>query len=230
VETEPGTEAASRRAERGSATIEQVGLILLVAAVFAAVIGFRAVSDDDSTGAGLGERIANRIACGPREPGSCRSHPAVEAYGWPVARVLRAMAPFPASVQGPDGRGLVPVDFRYCRSPGCAVERVGPQGDRLTVSNRRVTLFTEVADRRQGEGTVELTYWLYRPGLGWQAVRRSAGPAEIAAASGTRVLLRDTPMLVPLETLDGRNHYRFPASDRPPWQWRVRPAYGGRSG
>jgi hypothetical protein len=224
------TAAGARAGDRGSATVEQVGLILLVAAVFAVVIGLRAVSDDASTGAGLGERIANRIACGPREPGSCRSHPAVEAYGWPVARVLRALAPLPASLPGPDGRGLVPVDFRYCRSPGCAVARAGPQGDRLTASNRRLTLFTEVTDRRQADGTVELTYWHYRPGLGWQALRRTAGEAEIAAASGTRVLLSDTPMLVPLETLDGRNHYRFPVAERPPWQWRARAAYEGRSG
>lgn len=219
-----------RHGDRGSATVEQVGLILLVAALFAAMIGFRAVSDDDSTGTGLGERIANRIACGPREPGSCRSHPAVEAYGWPLARVLRALAPLPASVAGPDGRGLVPVDFRYCRTPGCAVPRPGPEGQRLTVSNRRVTVFTEVTDHRRSDGTVSLTYWLYRPGLGWEAVRRTAGPAEIAAASGTRVLLRDNPSLVPLETLDGRNHYRFPVSERPPWQWRVPAGYGGRSG
>ena len=59
------------------------------------------------------------------------------------------------------------------------------------------------------------------PRLGWEAIRRTVGPAEIEAASGTRVLLSDTPMLVPLETLDGRNHFRFPAAEQPPWQWRV---------
>jgi hypothetical protein len=230
VDPEPDIAAVDRHGDRGSATVEQVGLILLVTAMLAAMIGFRAVSDDDSTGAGLGERIANRIACGPREPGSCRSHPAVEAYGWPVARVLRALAPLPASVSGPDGRGLVPVDFRYCRSPGCAVPPNGSRGDGLTTSNRRLTVFTEVTDRRQSDGTLDLTYWLYRPGVGWEAVRRTAGPAEIAAASGTRVLLRDNPRLVPLETLDGRNHYRFRSYDRPPWQWRVRSGYEGRSG
>jgi hypothetical protein len=25
--------------------------------------------------------------------------------------------------------------------------------------------------------------------------------------------------LVPLETLPGRDHYRFPPLERPPWQW-----------
>jgi hypothetical protein len=59
-------------------------------------------------------------------------------------------------------------------------------------------------------------------------VRRTVDAADISAASGTRVLLQDTPMLVPLETLDGRNHYRFPVAERPPWQWRVGSNYEGR--
>ena len=28
-------------------------------------------------------------------------------------------------------------------------------------------------------------------------------------------------MLVPLETLDGRNQYDFAAGEEPPWRWRV---------
>jgi hypothetical protein len=35
-------------------------------------------------------------------------------------------------------------------------------------------------------------------------------------------------MLVPLETLDGRNHIRFPAGERPPWQWTVGSVHTGR--
>jgi hypothetical protein len=231
TETPEGPGVPRRAAsERGSATVEQTGLILLVAALFAVIIGLRAVSGEDTTGTGLGERIANRIACGPREPGACRHHPAVEAYDWPIARALRALAPTPVALPGPGGQSLLPVDFRYCRRPSCASPRAGSPGLGLTASNRRVTLFTEVTDRRRSTGRVELTYWLYRPGLGWEAVRRSAGAPELAAASGTRVLLKDTPSLVPLETLDGRNHYRFPPAERPPWQWRLGSSYEGRSG
>ena len=39
----------------------------------------------------------------------------------------------------------------------------------------------------------------------------------------------DDPALVPLETLPGRDHYEFPAGERPPWQWRVRGLYPGWS-
>jgi hypothetical protein len=56
---------------------------------------------------------------------------------------------------------------------------------------------------------------------------RRATPADIAAASGTPVLLRDDPNLVPLETLPGRNHYDFPASEEPPWRWQVPGIYPG---
>jgi hypothetical protein len=134
----------------------------------------------------------------------------------------------PTGRPGPDGTPLVPVDFRYCRQPSCAVPAGGDEVLRLTTSNRRITYFTEVRDHRQSRGTVELVWWLYRPGLGWEQQRRTVGPAEIEAASGTRVLISDSPMLVPLETFDGRNHIRFPVSEQPPWQWRVGSTYTGR--
>ena len=51
---------------------------------------------------------------------------------------------------------------------------------------------------------------------------RRATQADVEAASGTPVLLKDDPMLVPLETLPGRDQYDFPAGERPPWQWSVR--------
>jgi hypothetical protein len=215
--------------DRASATVEQTGLILLLVAAFALAISFGLLPGRAGPGRELGNRIAERIACGPRSPDACRHHPAVEAYGWPLARVLRHLAPLPRARVSPGGAALVPVDFRYCRQAGCAVPRGGGDGLRLTRSNRRVTVFTEVADRRASGGGVELTWWLYRPTIGWEAVRRNVGPAEIEAAAGTRVLLKDTPMLVPLETLDGRNHVRFPASEQPPWQWRISSVHGPRA-
>ncbi|HET9184987.1 MAG TPA: hypothetical protein VFN82_02495, partial [Solirubrobacterales bacterium] len=69
----------------------------------------------------------------------------------------------------------------------------------------------------------------YRPSLGWRAVRRLATAVDIAAASATEVLATQDPALVPLETLPGRNHYDFPAAERPPWQWRVAGRYPGWS-
>jgi hypothetical protein len=123
----------------------------------------------------------------------------------------------PAALSGGDGELLAPVDFRYCQRPSCAI----PAGDgRLTTANRRLTLFTEV-EPLPGSGGWQITYWSYRPSLGWEASVRRAGPAEVEAASGTRVLLEDSPRLVPLEILPGRNHYELPPGDEPPWRWKV---------
>jgi hypothetical protein len=52
-------------------------------------------------------------------------------------------------------------------------------------------------------------------------VVRTATAADVAAADSLRLRVTDHPVLVPLETLDGRNHHVFPASERPPWRWAV---------
>jgi hypothetical protein len=74
---------------------------------------------------------------------------------------------------------------------------------------------------------VEVSYWLYRPSLGWDRVVRRATQLDVEAAARIRVLLKDNPNLVPLETLAGRNHYDFPAREEPPWQWRLQSIYPG---
>jgi hypothetical protein len=60
-------------------------------------------------------------------------------------------------------------------------------------------------------------------------VVRRATQADVEAAGDTRLLQKDDPALVPLETLPGRDHYDFPAAERPPWQWNVRGRYPGWS-
>jgi hypothetical protein len=97
----------------------------------------------------------------------------------------------------------------------------------LTSSNRRVTAFTSVVDRRRAGGPVEVTYWLYRPGVGWDRVTRRASSADVAAHALTPLLQTANPRLVPLETLPGRNHYDFPAAEEPPWRWQVQSVYPG---
>ncbi len=74
-----------------------------------------------------------------------------------------------------------------------------------------------------------LTNWPYQPTIGWERLVHRAGQDQIAAAGGVPVLVSDDPALVPLETLPGRNHYEFPASERPPWQWQVAGIYPGWS-
>lgn len=216
---------ASGRSERGSASVEQAGLTALLALLFLALIAAIAAGGEVKAGRVLGGAIARRIACAPHLPDSCRHHPLVPAYGWPLARLARTMAPAPRALPGPSGLPLAPVDFRRCRRESCAVA----SGAHLTASGRRTTAFTELIDRRRTLGWVEVVYWLYRPGLGWERVARRAGPAQIAAASGTPVRREDDPALVPLETLPGHDHYEFPAGEQPPWQWHVQSRYPGWS-
>jgi hypothetical protein len=146
----------------------------------------------------------------------CGRNPLALAYGFPLGKLARYLAPPVASLAG--AGGLLPVDFRRCRQASCAAP--GPQLG-LTASGRRVTAFTSVEDLRRTAGTVRVTYWLYRPTLGWQALTASAGQAELRAAASIRLNLEHDPALVPLETLAGRNHQRFPAGEQPPWRWRI---------
>jgi len=213
------------RSERGSASVEQAGLTALVALLFLAAIAALAGDGAVDPRHLLGNAIARRIACSPRAPEPCRRHPLVPAYGWPLARLARALAPAPVALPGPSGLPLAPVDFRRCRRESCAVAA----GPHLTASGRRTTAFVQLDDRRRTLGWVELTYWLYRPGLGWDRVVRRATQAQVDAASHVRVLLKDDPALVPLETLPGRDQYEFPPGERSPWQWQVESRYPGWS-
>jgi hypothetical protein len=215
---------AGRENERGSASVEQAALAALVALLLIAAISAIASGGDIDAGRRLAGTLGRRLTCAPRLPDACRHHPLVPAYDWPLARLARALAPAPEALPGPTGLPLAPVDFRRCRSASCAVAA----GPHLTASGRRTTAFTELIDRRS-EGWVEIVYWLYRPTLGWQRLARRATQADVEAAAGVEVLERDDPALVPLETLPGRNHYDFPASEQPPWQWHVAGRYPGWS-
>jgi hypothetical protein len=207
------------RNERGAASVEHLGLALLIAALLLAAIAALAAGPPPRQARELGTAITRKIRCAPRLPGPCWRDPLTEAYGRPLAGLVRSLAPAPTT-----RAGLVPVDFRYCRSQSCATPgaKLG-----LTASNRRVTAFTSVDDRRRATGEVEVTYWLYRPGLGWDSTVRRASAADVAAAAKTPLLETAVPRLVPLETLPGRNHYAFPRSEEPPWRWRVEGRYPG---
>jgi hypothetical protein len=213
-----------RVSDQGAASAEHAGLILLIALLLLAAISAIAARGPDEAGPELGSAIARKLRCAPRLPGPCWRDPLTEAYGRPLAGLVRALAPTPAAMVGADGTSLLPVDFRYCRRPSCAVpgERSG-----LTASNRRVTAFTSVVDHRRSEGDVEVTYWLYRPQLGWGRVTRRASAALVATSASTPLLESANPRLVPLETLPGRNHYDFPSREEPPWRWQVAGVYPG---
>jgi hypothetical protein len=212
------------RSQQGAASVEHTGLVLLIALLMLAAITAFAAGPPVEDGRELGSAIARKLRCAPRLPGPCWRDSLTDAYGRPLGGLVRALAPSPRALPGPSGLGLVPVDFRYCRRESCAV---GTDGAPLTASNRRTTAFTSVVDERRSGGGVEVSYWFYRPTLGWDRIVRVASAAEVAAHASTPLLETSVPVLVPLETLAGRNHYDFSPGEEPPWRWRVEGVFPG---
>jgi hypothetical protein len=212
------------RQEKGAASAEYVGLVLLIALLAIGAVAALAAAPPTEEASRLGSALDRKIRCPARLPDPCWQDPLTEAYSRPVAGLVRGLAPTPGPVAGPSGLGLVPIDFRYCRSESCAVpgHRAG-----LTRSNRRVTAFTSVVDHRRSGGSVEVSYWLYRPGIGWDRAVRNASAADVERYAGTPLLDSANPVLVPLETLYGRDHYDFPPGEEPPWRWEVESVYPG---
>jgi hypothetical protein len=206
----PDADSARRR---GAASVEYLALAGMIGLSIVIAIAALVASPPSRGDRELGEMLARRIACPPRYPVPCGRNPLALAYGFPLGKLIRYLAPAPSAVGGE-----LPVDFRYCRRVSCAAPGREPG---LTASGRRVTEFTSVEDRRSAGGPVRISYWLYRPGQPWERIDRAAGAAEIAAASRLRLNLEDDPALVPLETLPGRDHYAFPQVEQPPSQWSV---------
>ncbi len=202
--------------------MESLGLSLLLAAILAGLIAQFASAPPGDAARSLDETLARRLRCAPAEPGPCWRDPLTLAYGRALAGAVRALAPAPVAVRAPDGLRVAPVDFRYCRHETCAVPGSRPG---LTASNRRMTAFVSVTDRRRAGGAAEIDYWLYRPGLGWSRVTRRIGSAEVERYASTPLLDSDIPILVPLETLPGRDSYPFSAREQPPWLGLVRSVY-----
>jgi hypothetical protein len=202
------------RSPRGAATVEHAGLSLLIALlVVAGVAAF--ASGPAEGGRDVGFALARKLRCAAQGPGPCWRDPLTEAYGRSLAGAVRALAPPPLALPAPGGASLVPVDFRHCRTAGCAVpgERPG-----LTASNRRVTTFVAV---EESSGGAEIAYWEYRPTLGWRDLVTVAGNADIDALAATPLLDDHVPALVSLETLPGANHYDFAPGEEPPWRWAI---------
>ena len=141
------------RDESGQASIEAVGLMLLVAIAFAAAIAFVPAFD----GRPLGASIARALVCAVR--GSCDSDAALRrAYGDRDAALVRDHLP---SLVYEAGTLTLPVDYRECRSHRCSD---APDDRSLDVSRshagKRATVFTHVI--RRG-GRTYIQYWFYYP-------------------------------------------------------------------
>lgn len=206
--------------DRGAASVEHAALVLLMALAATAVLAVLIAEPPEDNS--LAAAIAFKQRCAVRHPGPCWQDPLTEAYGREIAGAVRALAPAPAVRTGPGGIGLVGVDYRRCRQASCAAP--GPGGDlHLTASNRRSTAFTHV---RRGRGRIAIDYWIYRPTFGWERITRRLTSAEAEAYAGTPLPAAADPVLVPLETLLGRDDARFRAGEEPPWRGRVESLWG----
>ncbi|HEX8073574.1 MAG TPA: hypothetical protein VF545_01200 [Thermoleophilaceae bacterium] len=147
------------RSERGQATVEWIGLVLLVAL---ALGGFAALAPVFG-GRTLAELVLRRIVCTVR--GDCRGArereyaELVAAYGPAGAALVRRHAP---SIAYEPGTYTLPVDWRQCRSHRCsdAPDRAGLDVNRSKRGGYPATAFTHLV-RRGGETFIQ--YWLYYP-------------------------------------------------------------------
>ncbi len=103
------------RSERGQATVEWVGLLLLAMLVLAAVlvtVGWRTVR------LSLRDAVLANLVCAVRLVEDCREEPELrEDYGHEVAALVRANAP---ALLYEEGMTAMPVDYRRCRIDQCA--------------------------------------------------------------------------------------------------------------
>jgi hypothetical protein len=143
-----------RRCERGQATVEWVGLVLLAALALGVGARFGPSVDGRSFGGFLGHRIACAVKAGCEDGDAALAR----AYGKRDAGLVRRHAP--GIVYEPGERQL-PVDWRRCRARHCAD---GPDDRRLdahrTHAGERATVFTHLVRHR---GRTYLQYWLYYP-------------------------------------------------------------------
>jgi hypothetical protein len=158
--------------ERGQATPEWVGLVLLVALAFAGLVAAGA----PVPGVDLARSIAARLACAAglgEDCGGERGDLAL-AYGAELAALVTEHAP---RLEYEEGMRALPVDFRSCREDACAEGRErGPVTE--SDDGEPVTAFVHVVDCRDAEaarrdgydcsgdraGRVYVQYWLYYPG------------------------------------------------------------------
>lgn len=166
--------------ERGQGTVEYVGLLLLVALLFA---GFLALAPSSVPGAELVRTLLGRTLCAVRGGGCVPDvPPLVAAYGEDVAALIEGNRP---EIRfEPAAYSSLPVDFRRCRLRRCAdTTRLGMIGH--SQGGEQPTAFVHVVDCRPGSepapgsdcdgssaGHLYLQYWLYYP----DSATRSFGP------------------------------------------------------
>jgi hypothetical protein len=156
--------------ERGQATPEWVGLVLLVSLL---LVGALSGIGPLPLGVSLARSIGTKLICAIELYDSCdRDSELAATYGTDLARELREHAP---TIFYERGMHALPVDFRGCRLAACAD---APDDGRRWRSDlhRPATAFVHVIDCRPGPpanfagdcsggraGNLYLQYWFYYP-------------------------------------------------------------------
>jgi hypothetical protein len=141
------------RGERGQASIEWTGVVLLVCLALAGAV---AAVGPNVDGRSFGGFLAHRIVCAVR--GGCADAALARAYGKDRAALVREHAP---DIVYEPGEAQLPVDWRRCRSRRCADGPPDRDADvHRSHAGERATVFTRVVERGGG---LYLQYWLYYP-------------------------------------------------------------------
>jgi hypothetical protein len=114
-----------RAHRRGAASVEYVALAAAIGLLIVLAVSALIASPPSRSARELGEVIGRRIACSPRYPVPCGRNPLALAYGFPLAKLVRGLAPDPAA------EPELPVDFRRCRRQSCALPGGRPRADHL---------------------------------------------------------------------------------------------------
>ena len=146
------------RRERGQASVELVGLVLLLSLAFTAAAAVSPVVD----GRAIGGFLAHHVMCAATRGCHEAEEALTVAYGDELAEAIRQQAP--NLVYEPGEREL-PVDWRRCRRVRCASApddrtldaHVGDRRGAGGPDRARATAFTRVIRR---DGRLYLQYWL----------------------------------------------------------------------
>lgn len=185
-----GWTRCSRRGERGQATPEYVGLVLLLAAV----LGVLVAAGPALPGGGVARAVASKLVCAVRGTGECgaratelaaRPSPTERGYGPELAALIAEHAPA-ITFEAGDFASL-PVDYRECRERACA-DTIRHGSVERTQTGLEPTAFLHVVDCRAGSppqrgagcsgeraGALYLQYWLYYPDSATRGLGRVGG-------------------------------------------------------
>jgi hypothetical protein len=147
--------ATSLFSERGQASLEWVGAVVLVTLA----LGGAAAGLGDVDGRSYGGWLAHTIVCSVRGDCAAERNALVAAYGAGDADLVRRFAP---NLVYERGTYTLPVDFRDCRAHRCSDAPDDPDLDahRSRRGGHPATVFTHVVKR---DGETFIQYWLYYP-------------------------------------------------------------------